>query len=139
KTLEILGEDRSEMLDTWSLHDALFASREENWGEARDHLARALEIIGGEFPTNTADDWYRASAVLLHQGYGPKVVALLEEGGWHVSMMPWYEAIRAHVAETRRHLLDIPQEAREVAGKIYDEIAMRMQWLPDSTRNLAIS
>ena len=124
--------------DSMELQKMLFASREQNWGQVKQHLAKALELIVGAFPSETCDDWYRASAALLHQGYGVKLIKFLDEEGLNIRLMPWVEAIRAHSLQDRRHLLDIPQESREVAGKIYDEIAVRRQWLPESTRNLFI-
>ncbi len=126
-----------ELADTWHLHDTLFASREQNWGLAASLLQQALEVIGGAFPADTKDDWFRATAVLLHQGYGTKLIALLEEGGWDKEMLPWFEAIRAHAAKNERLLLECPQEARKVAKEIYDQIAVRLQWLPESTRDIA--
>jgi tetratricopeptide (TPR) repeat protein len=130
--------DTEKFADAVELQEMLFASREQNWGQVQQHLSKALKLIQGEFPLNTHDDWYRASAVLLHQGYGPKLVKFLDGEGWNIRMMPWFEALRAHSLEERRHLLDIPQESREVAGEIYDQIAIRRQWLPESTRNLFV-
>jgi hypothetical protein len=109
----------------------------QNWGDVESHLDSALELSSGAFSSNTIDDWYRAAAVLLHQGYGSKLISFLEARNLDVEKMPWCEAIRAHATGERRHLLDIPQESREVSGEIYDQIAIRRKWLPDSTRNLA--
>ena len=126
--------DKNACLDTQHLHAALFAAYEDNWGIATEELIRALREVGGELPANTRDDWYRASAVLLHLGFGVKLVELLEQEGADVEMMPWFEAVRAHVEGDRRYLRNIPAEARPVAEKIFDEIAIRRKHLPERTR-----
>ena len=123
--------------DLSELQKMLFASREQNWGQAQKHLAGALNLAEKDSPLGRANYhlvW--ASAVLLHQGYGIKLVKFLDKEGWSIRLMPWVEAIRAHSLEDRRHLLDIPQESREIAGNIYDQIANIRQHLPESTRNL---
>jgi len=139
KAKEVLAkivEPDEDLADSEELQEVLFASRLQNWGDVELRLAKALDLAEGEFSSTTIDDWHRAAAVLLHQGYGSKLVSCLEDRNLDVEKMPWVEAIRAHVQESRRYLLDIPQESREVAGQIYDQIAIRRKWLPESTKNL---
>jgi len=120
--------------DTQALHKTLFAAYEQNWGQAQEALRKALALIGGNrFPRNTQDDWYRASAVLLHLGYGQPLLDFLKAEGQDECRMPWFEALQAHVIGDRQYLLNIPAEAQEVAGTIFDQIARRRAFLPQHT------
>lgn len=113
--------------DTQALHRALFAAYDQNWGQALEALKCALgEIKNSAFPRNTQDDWHRASAVLLKLGFGSKLLEFLESEGVHDTMMPWFEALKAHVVGDRQMLLNIPAEARDAAGLLFDEIAKRL-------------
>ena len=123
--------------DTQALHDALSATYDDNWGLAADALRRALRGVDFQLPPNTRDDWFRASAVLLHLGYGEKLVALLEAEGADVSMLPWYAAVSAHAKGDRRYLANAPAEARPAAERIFDEIQERRQRLPERTARMA--
>lgn len=131
------GDEAKEMLtalsqpeawkDTQALHRALFAAYEHNWGHVMEALKCAIaEIKNLVFPRNTHDDWCRASAVLIKLGLGPKLLEFLESEGIHYTMMPWFEALRAHRVGDRQMLLNIPAEAREAAGILYDEISKRL-------------
>lgn len=113
--------------DTQALHRALFAAHEDNWGQAMDALKCALgEIKNSAFPRNTHDDWCRASAVLIKLGFGSKLLEFLESEGIQDTMMPWFEALKAHVVGDRQMLLNIPAEARDAAGLLFNEIAKRL-------------
>ncbi len=112
--------------DTQALHRALFAAYDHNWGQATEALKSAFaEIKDSTFPINTHDDWCRASAVLLKLGFGPKLLEFLRGEGLDQRMMPWFAALEAHVAGDRQMLLNIPAEARDAAGVLYDEIGAR--------------
>lgn len=112
--------------DTQALHAALFAAHEDNWGQATEALKAALaEIKEFSFPKNSQDDWYRTSAFLLGLGFGPKLLEFLKAEGQDVCLMPWFAALEAHVVGDRQMLLNIPAEAREAAGILFDEIAKR--------------
>ncbi len=78
--------------------------------------------ITDRLPPWTRDDWCRASAVLVHLGFGPRLVELLVEQGADVRLMPWFAAVEAHVLGDQRYLQNIPAEARQVAGEIYTAI-----------------
>jgi len=121
-------------LDTQHLHRALFAAYDDNWGLATDKIRAALAETHGRLPPNTRDDWFRTSAVLLHLGFGEKLVALLKNEGADVTLLPWFAAVEAHQVGDRRHLVNIPVEARPSATTIYDEIQLRRSQLPDKTR-----
>ena len=108
--------------DTQALHEALFAAYDGNWGLARESLRSALAEVADSLPTNTRDDWYRASAVIVHLGFGPQLLEFLVEQGADVRLMPWFEAVRAHVVGDERHLGNIPAEARAAAAEIYAAI-----------------
>ena len=118
------------------LHETLSAAYEQNWGQCADALRSALEAIGSELPPRTRDYWLRSAAVLLHLGYGAELVTLLDETSASSTMLPFFEAIKAHVAGDRDYLLNIEPEARPVAQKIYDEIELRRSRLPESTRRI---
>jgi hypothetical protein len=119
-----------------ALHPALFAAYEENWGVATQHLGRALDLISDQsaFPTDTFPAWMRSSAVILHLGFGEKLLTFLRDRGDDQRLRPWYEALRALLRGDRRYLRNTPVEMQEVAGKLYDEIALRLKNLPESTR-----
>ncbi|MCY2989435.1 MAG: hypothetical protein NTY19_16405 [Planctomycetota bacterium] len=87
-------------------------------------------LINDRLPPDSRDDWFRASAVLLHLGFGEGLVALLEQSGADVTLLPWFAAVRAHALGDRRHLLNLPVEARPSAEQIFDEINRRRQQLP---------
>ena len=113
--------------DTKALHKALFAAYNNNWGQATEALKSALEEIkNSAFPRNTHDDWCRASAVFIKLGLAPKLIEFLKLEGVSETMMPWFEALRAHVVGDRQMLLNIPAEARDAAGILFDEIAKRL-------------
>ncbi|MBI3947012.1 MAG: tetratricopeptide repeat protein [Armatimonadetes bacterium] len=122
--------DREAVKDTQALHDALFAAYDENWGLAAEALRRALGEAEFRLPPNTRDDWLRASAVLLHLGYGEKLVALLDAEGADMRMLPWFAAVNAHARGDRRYLANAPAEARPAAERIFDEIEARRSRLP---------
>jgi len=137
ETLAAWPSENSEELQQDPIQLTLFATAEKNWGQASNHLRKAIQERWEQHDPINSNDWYRTFSIIIHQGYGPQLIGLLEQENWQIEVLPWFEAIRAHVKEDRRHLLDIPQEARAVASKIYDDIALRRQWLPESTRNLA--
>jgi tetratricopeptide (TPR) repeat protein len=113
--------------DTQALHSALFAAYEQNWGQVIDALKSALgELKNSTFPSNTHDDWCRASAVLIKLGLGPKLLEFLKSEGVHETMMPWFAALEAHTVGDRQMLLNIPAEAQDAAGILFDEIEKRL-------------
>jgi tetratricopeptide (TPR) repeat protein len=120
--------------DTFHLHEALFAAYDANWGLCREALAKAIEIIGQGLPSETADDWFRSSAVLLHLNYGEELLAFLRERGDHARLRPWYEAISALQKGDRRYLQNIPVEVRTTAESYFDQIEKRLNSLPETTR-----
>lgn len=116
-----------EFLDSLALQRALFAAHEDNWGLATARLTDALDQLGDRvaFPSNTADDWMRGSAVFLSLGLGDKLLSFLRDRGDDQRRRPWYEALRAHVRGDRRYLRNIPAELRDISGQLFDEIARR--------------
>ncbi len=133
-TLE--AQDDKALQSAILLHPALFATYSENWGMASAHLAEALNLLADHnaFPSSVFPGWMRATAVLIHLGYGNKLLELLKLRGDDQRLRPWYEAIRAHIRGDRRYLRNIPAEMRDIAGTLYDEIDTRLRNLPDSTR-----
>ncbi|MCF7961575.1 MAG: hypothetical protein K9M08_12610 [Pirellula sp.] len=120
--------------DTQALHDALFAAYEDDWPQISKSMKEALALIEGRLPSNTRDDWFRASAVLLHLGFGERLVGLLKECGADVTFMPWFAAVQAHTLGDKRHLVNIPLEARPAAEQIFDQIDQRRQQLPPPSK-----
>jgi tetratricopeptide (TPR) repeat protein len=116
-----------EWLDSQSLHEALFAAHEDNWGLCAAGLRRAFTATATAtgIPDNTLYDWCRAASVLLELGFGEKLLNFLRAEQADVKLLPWYEAIAAHHAGDRRFLQNIPAEARAAAEKLYDEIERR--------------
>jgi len=125
--LELKNPD--DLRDTQALHDALFAVYDDNWGLAADALRRALRETADRLSPSTRDDWFRASAVLLHLGFGDKLVELLQSENVDVTLLPWFAAVHAHALGDRRDMVNIPQEARSSAEAIFDEIDKRRQQL----------
>lgn len=120
---------------TIALHRSIFAIYDNNWGEATLLLKEALGL-GLEFSTlSPRDDWYRAAAVFLHLGFGEPFLGVLESHG--DSLLPYKEAVRAHVIGDRAALRNIEPEAQTVAGMIFDEIEKRGAHLPEKTRGIA--
>jgi tetratricopeptide (TPR) repeat protein len=118
------------------IHEALFAARTENWGNAMEHLAQALDIMvkpNAELPFMFMD-WTRATAVLLHLGFGDKLLLFLRQRGEDQRFRPWYEATRAILRGDRLYLRNIPAEMQNLAETLYDEIDVRLKHLPESTR-----
>jgi tetratricopeptide (TPR) repeat protein len=119
-----------------ALHPTAFAAYRDDWGLATQHLSEALDLIADRsaFPDDTFPIWMRTTAVLAHLGYGDKLLVFLRKRGDDQRLRPWYEAIRALLRGDRRYIRNIPAEMQEIAGKLYDEIALRLSHLPESTR-----
>jgi len=132
----IEGCEVSELFaDSAALHHSLFAAYDNNWGEASESLRTALKTVGSGLSAHTRDDWYRSAAVFLHLGFGEPFLAVLESHG--DSLLPYKEAVRAHVIGDRAALRNIEPEAQTVAGMIFDEIEKRGAHLPEKTRGIA--
>lgn len=121
-------------IDTKNLHDALFAAYDSNWGMCAKFLKTALRVIGEQFRASTSDDWFLASAVLLHLNYGDDLLSLLREIGADIKLRPWYEALSALNRGDRRYLQNIPVELRKTSEFYYDQIEKRLNALPEKTR-----
>ncbi len=119
-----------------ALHFALFAAYEKNWGIVTEHLGKALGLIAdyAAIPALIFPAWMRATAVLLHLGYGAELLKFLDARPESQRLRPWYEAIRAHIRGDRRYLRNIPVEMQEVAGLLFDQIKVRLDHLPADTR-----
>jgi tetratricopeptide (TPR) repeat protein len=121
--------------DVQALHRTLFAAYDKNWGLAEESLRQALNELGDTgFPMESREDWYRASAVLLHLGYGQDLVNFLKAEKQDNKQLPWFAALDALTLGDRQVLLNIPDEARDAAGKIFDHIARLKSNLPTSSQ-----
>ena len=123
-----------EWKDSVELHHALFATYAENWGQARESLARAFSFTENSFPDYSIDDWHRAIAVLLHLNYGEQLLAFLREQGHDARLRPWYEALVALHKGDRRFLQNLAPEVRTTAEVYFDQIEKRLNALPEKTR-----
>jgi Flp pilus assembly protein TadD len=121
-------------MDSRYLNDALFAAYDSNWGICSQAITKAVELIGEQFRSSTADDWFLASAVLLHLNYGDDLLSLLREIGADIKLRPWYEALSALNRGDRRYLQNIPVELRKTSEYYYDQIEKRLNALPEKTR-----
>jgi tetratricopeptide (TPR) repeat protein len=111
--------------DVQALHEALFAAYDGDWEGVRVELWAALAEIGGALPTTNVDDWCRAPAVLLHLGFGEKLVGFLEAEGVDERLPDWFVAVRAHVPPQDRGDLDEATQPK----------ALRMYKLIEKLRN----
>lgn len=120
--------------DGIELISAVVDALQSNWGDASRHLQAAFVLLGARksFPSNTIDDWMRASAVMISLDLGRQLLALLESTGFDHRLRPWTEALRAHVRGDRKYLRNAPAEVSESAGQLFDEIAVRMRGLPQN-------
>jgi tetratricopeptide (TPR) repeat protein len=119
---------------TFHLQQALFAAYDANWGLCKEALARAIDIIGQRIPPDTADDWFRASAVLVHLNYAGELLDFLRQRADDARMRPWFEALAALHRGDRRFLQNIPVEVRATAEYYFDQIEKRLNALPEKTR-----
>jgi hypothetical protein len=120
----------NEWRDTQALHEALFYAYDNKWEMVCAALQQAWDIIDGQLPPSTRDDWFRASAVLLHLDFGERFVEFLSKSGAEVLMLPWFAAVQAHSLGDKRHLLNLPVEARPAAEQIFDRIERYRKQLP---------
>ena len=123
--LREIPPDTSVFPEVLSLHQATFALRKENLGEAKIHLRAALEKLGVQFKPNSVDDWYRTVAAWLDLGHGEAWLAVWEDTGAARLFLPFAEAVRAHHLGDVRFLNNIPKEVQPTAREIFQEIARR--------------
>ena len=124
----------SDMNDAHFLNSALFECYKDNWGSAVKYLQDALSETQMMLPPNTRDDWFRFAAVVLHLGMGHKLVTEFKSSGVETQLMPYVSAIEACIVGDRRLMQNIPVEARDVAGSIFDEIQQRLRILPNESK-----
>lgn len=130
----LASEESKGIEDGIELISAVVDAMQANWGDASRHLRSAFTLLGERksFPSNTIDDWMRASSVMFILGYGTKLLELAETTGAAQRLRPWFEALRAHVRGDRKYLRNAPAEVRESAGQLFDEIAIRLKDLPQA-------
>jgi tetratricopeptide (TPR) repeat protein len=138
KARELFAEiEPTECVDCHQLQHALFAAYDQNWGIASGHLSAALDLVPNGLPSTTVDDWIRATAVLLHLGFGGKLLELLRARGDDQRLRPWYEATSAHVAGARAALQNVAVEVRSMAEWFFDQIAKRRNALPTEAKSVS--
>jgi tetratricopeptide (TPR) repeat protein len=130
------ASDHAEIADGIELVWSVIAAHRQNWGDAADHLKKALAVLGEtkSFPSRTIDDWMRTSAVMIHLNDGRNLVDLLVETGFDQRLRPWTEALKAILRGDKKYLRNAPVEVRESAAELFDEIKIRLDGLPLTSR-----
>jgi hypothetical protein len=104
------------------LLSACRALARDNFGEAKDSLARVMEGNHPELYTLYYDDLLRILRSAKERGYGDRLQAFLEERGLADRHWPLYAAFDAYLhGETR--LRDVNPEVRGAAKRIYDRLS----------------
>jgi tetratricopeptide (TPR) repeat protein len=116
--------------DTQALQNALFASYDDNWSAVEDSLRKALAEIGHDLPAITRDDWCRASAVLLHLGFGEKLLEFLRSEGVDQRIPSWFVAVHRHVSPHDEQAEGLSDTADAKTTKIYELIGRLREQLP---------
>jgi len=110
-----------ELNDSHCLNEALFALHEKNIGLAESFLQKAFIEIGDKLPTNTEDDWYRASATFIKMGYGSNLLQVLSQNDYDTILRPFYVAIQFLTNKEQPLFFNsIAAEVREPAKKIVE-------------------
>lgn len=128
--------DHAGIADGIELVWSVIAAHRQNWGDAADHLKKALHVLGEakSFPSRTIDDWMRTSAVMIHLNFGQSLVDMLIETGFDQRLRPWTEALKAILRGDKIYLRNAPFEVRESAAALFDEIKIRLDGLPLTSR-----
>lgn len=109
--------------DSYWLNATLFALYDKNVGTARDELRKALEKTHGNLPVNTRDDWWRFAAVASSLGHAQFILDVLKEGGYDITLKPYYIALQATLEKDSQAFLNsIAVEVREPAAFILEKI-----------------
>lgn len=116
------------------LQQALCMAQKANWGEAQTLLGSALDLPAQNFTRPSLDDWMRASAVLIHLGFGTRMLEFLEQRGENLRRRPWFEAVRASEANQPELLKNVAPEVRLPAEQLLTQIQQRLARLPEATR-----
>ena len=134
----LTGWDKNVPLDQSSAESdldlALGMAQKANWGEAETHLMSALDSSMQSLPRASLDDWMRASAVLIHLGFGTRLLEFLEQRGENLRRRPWFEAVRAAEANQPELLKNVAPEVRLPAEQLLAQIQQRLSRLPEATR-----
>jgi tetratricopeptide (TPR) repeat protein len=112
----------------------ILSACQSNWGLACTAFNKAFDKQAQGIPPEGMNEWIRASAVLLHLGYGTPFLDFLDTLQSKTRLRPWYEALSALHTGDRLLLQNLAPEVRETAEKLYDEIDRRLQMLPEKTR-----
>ncbi|HTI12636.1 MAG TPA: hypothetical protein VL832_28880, partial [Puia sp.] len=101
------------------LQHALFALHESNWGIAKKNWSEALGPASKTSPEMINNDWARAAAITQKLGYGQQLIDLFEENAYDRQFRPFFEALKALELGSEDYLLNVAEEVREPAKKIY--------------------
>ena len=91
----------------------------DNYGEARDILARVLEENHPELYTVYYDDLLRVLRLAKERGYGDRLFAFLDDSGLGERHWPLYAAFDAYLHGEAK-LRDVNPEVRGAAKRIFD-------------------
>ncbi|MEM7560992.1 MAG: hypothetical protein AAF394_17850, partial [Planctomycetota bacterium] len=95
-----------------ALHRALFSAYDADDESLWTYMDAALEFVAERLPPFTWDDWCRASAVLLHLGYGEELLKRLRERKVDERLSSWFLALQTcmETPDRERPLEDLDAE-----------------------------
>ena len=125
--------DKGQLVDVQSLHEALFAAYDRKWYSTELHLIEAEQQADGSIPASNWDDWCRASAVLLHLGFGEEFLDFLCSSGIDQRLSSWFAATKAcHLTPDEEVQFEDPK-----TQKYFHYIRKWKAILPQETAGLA--
>lgn len=98
---------------------AFHAITKDNFGEATENLAKALNENHPELFTSYQDDILRLFRLAKERGHGERLVTFLQESGLGERHWPLYAAFDAYLHGEQR-LRDVNPEVRGAAKRIFD-------------------
>lgn len=118
---------QEELEDSYWLNSSLFGFYEQNFGNARESLEKALKAILHGFKQHTIDDWWRFAAVVSQLGHQSIVLNEIETLNITPELAPYYHAIKAMKEKDRQDYINsIASEMREPVGQIIEKIQNQM-------------
>lgn len=117
---EIKIDNINEAQDTFYLHKALFNIYEQNFGNAKEDLNKAIDKLENTPPSLTIDDWIRFAAIAIDKGFGKIMINQFKENGIDIIMRPYYEACVALHSGGEDHIHRQAAEVRDTTFEIYE-------------------
>jgi len=95
---EINNDENKKFLSRYYLNKTLFELHNQNKGLAKEDLLQAFAVLENENKIlSMANEywWRRFGSVVIELGYGSWLLAILEEKGYDIVLLPYYTAIQA--------------------------------------------